>query len=90
MAQSAQVGGDTPAKIKEAAAQFEALLIGEILKRFRESDQIEGGDQSGAPMLEMAEQQLAQVMAAHGGFGLRDIIVKGLLPKDSSSQDPGR
>jgi flagellar protein FlgJ len=69
-------------KIKEAASQFEALLIGQMLKQFREADAGEGGDQAGVSMLEIAEGQLAQVLAARGGLGLAQIIIKGLSRRD--------
>lgn len=76
---------EDPAKIKEAASQFEALLIGQILKHFRESDTDslgDGGDQAGVSLLEIAEGQLAQLLAARGGLGLAQIIVKGLSRHD--------
>jgi peptidoglycan hydrolase FlgJ len=78
---------EDPAKVKEAATQFEALLIGQMMKSMREASaggwSGDGGDQSGASMLELAEQQLSQMMASQGGLGLASLLVKGL------SQTPG-
>jgi flagellar protein FlgJ len=72
---------DTPEKIQKAAKDFEALLIGQMLKSVRESSMGGGwgtSDQSGDVALDMAEQQLAQLMASNGGLGLARLISKGL------------
>jgi flagellar protein FlgJ len=74
---------DDPAKIKDAAQQFEALLIGQILRSVRESGAGwlgSGGDPSGDCATEFAEQHLANVLAAQGGLGLATLIGKGLEP----------
>jgi flagellar protein FlgJ len=72
---------DSPEKIQKAAKDFEALLIGQMLKSVRESS-FGGGwgtsDQSGDVALDMAEQQLAQLMASNGGLGLAKVITQGL------------
>jgi Rod binding domain-containing protein len=71
-----------PVKIKDAAGQFEALLITQMLKSARESTA--GGwtgdsqDSSAASVMEMSEQHLAQVLASQGGLGLARMIVDGL------------
>jgi flagellar protein FlgJ len=71
---------DTPEKIRDAAQQFEALLLGQILRAARESG---GGwmgsnDASSDCAVEYAEQQFAAVMARNGGLGLATLIMKGL------------
>ena len=71
---------DTPEKIRDAAQQFEALLLGQILRAARESG---GGwtgsnDTSSDCAVEYAEQQFAAVMARNGGLGLATLIMKGL------------
>jgi flagellar protein FlgJ len=72
--------GDDPAKIKDAAQQFEALLIGQIL----ESASHGGGwlgsgeDSSSSCVNGFAQEQLANMMAKQGGFGLSDMIAQGL------------
>ncbi len=73
---------DSPDKIRQAAQQFEAVLIGEMMKTTREAG---GGgwlgtgeDEAGSTMSELAEQQLAQLMAAQGGFGLATLAEQGL------------
>lgn len=72
---------DTPEKLQKAAKEFEAVIIGQMLKSVRESS-FGGGwgteDQSGAVALEMAEQQMSMMLAANGGLGLARLITKGL------------
>jgi|HubBroStandDraft_4_1064222.scaffolds.fasta_scaffold927231_1 flagellar protein FlgJ len=72
---------DDPAKVKDAAEQFEALLIGQILRSAREGGGGwlgSGGDSAGDSATEFAEQQFAASLAKQGGFGLADLISKGL------------
>jgi len=64
---------NAPEKVLDAAQQFEALLLGQILRAARE-----GGGSSSDCALEYAEQQFADVMARNGGLGLARLIVKGL------------
>jgi len=77
-----QKSQDSPAKIKDAASQFEALLVGQMLKSAREASSkglsADNTDSSGDSMMEMAEQQLSKVLAASGGLGLSKLIVQGL------------
>jgi flagellar protein FlgJ len=73
---------DSPAKIHDAAQQFESLLIGQLLKTSREPGS--GGwlgtddDDAGASAMEMAEQQFAKMLAANGGLGMSKTIEAGL------------
>ena len=67
---------DPPEKVRDAAQQFEALLLGQILRAARESSGAGASDCA----LEYAEQQFASVMARNGGLGLASLIVKGLEP----------
>ena len=72
---------DTPERLQKAAKEFEALIIGQMLKSVRESSFGGGwgtGDQSGDVALEMAEQQMSQMLTSNGGLGLARLITKGL------------
>jgi Rod binding domain-containing protein len=79
--------GDTPERLTQVAAEFESLLIAQMLRSMREAS---GGgwlgsdDQSMSAMTEMAEQQFARVLASQGGLGLRDVIVEGLSKTNPS------
>jgi Rod binding domain-containing protein len=75
-----------PKRIEETGKQFEALLLGQMLKSMREADGSAGWlgtgeDTAGTPMGEFAEQQLAQMFSAQGGLGLANVISKGLAQK---------
>jgi len=70
---------ETPAKVLDAAQQFESLLLGEILRAARGSDGWMGSkDGSAECATDYAEQQFATVMAKQGGLGLAALIAKGL------------
>jgi flagellar protein FlgJ len=69
---------DDPRKVTKAAQEFEALLIGQMMRQVREASSLGDGDQASSSIMEMAEQQLAQVLAAGGGLGLSKLVVKGL------------
>ena len=78
---------DTPEKVRDAAQQFEALLIGQILRSARQGGSgwfSEGEDPSGEIATDYAEQQFATVLAKQGGLGLADMIAKGLETKSIS------
>jgi peptidoglycan hydrolase FlgJ len=72
--------GDSPAKIHDAAQQFEALLLGQILESARQSGGWlgSGDDSASGCATSFAEQQLAAMMARQGGFGLSKLIEQGL------------
>jgi len=71
-------------KITQAAQQFEALLIGQILHSAHASD---GGwlgsdDSSGSCATDFAEEHLANTIAQQGGFGLAKMISQELQKKE--------
>ncbi len=73
---------EDPAKIRDAAQQFEALLIGELLKSMHEAASGgwlgTGDDQAGAGMVEIAQEHFAATIAKQGGLGLANLVVQGL------------
>jgi len=78
---SASRPADDPAKIKSAATQFEALMIGQMLKSMHDS---EGGwlgtgdDESASSAMEYGQEIFAQALAANGGLGLATLVARGL------------
>lgn len=71
--------GDGIAKPKnaaEAAQQFEALLLGQMLQNVHASD--DSRDPTSDTMWDMAAQQFAQVLSKNGGLGLAKLITSGL------------
>jgi len=78
---------DDPAKIKDAAHQFEALLLGQMLKSMRDSEggwMGTGDDEAGSSAMEYAQEMFAQSLAKSGGLGLADLVAQGLTPPDKS------
>ncbi len=77
-------GVPQPRDLKQAAAQFEALLLSQMLKSMRQAGDSgwlgTGEDESGSCMMELAEEQLAQALASQGGLGLANMVVKNLGP----------
>ncbi len=73
---------DSPAQIRQAAQQFEALLIAQLMRAAQTSGSggFMGPDEGEADstMLELAQEQFAQALAAGGGLGMTDMIVQGL------------
>ena len=72
---------DTPEKIHDAAQQFEALLMGQILRSARQggSGWLGSGEDSSAECAtDYAEQQFAAVLSQQGGLGMARLIAKGL------------
>ncbi|HEY1183092.1 MAG TPA: hypothetical protein VGE89_02840 [Bryobacteraceae bacterium] len=69
-----------PAKIQDAAQQFEALLIGQILETAsQDGGWLGSGEDSASSCANgFAQEQLAAVMAQQGGFGLSKLIAEGL------------
>ena len=78
-------------KVKTAATQFEAMLIAQMLSSSRESDASgwgeDGGDKTGDTMMEMAEQQLSQVLASKGGFGMARMVTHELSKPSAKSSE---
>ncbi len=71
-------------KVHDAARQFEALLIAQMLKSMRDS---EGGwlgtgdDEAASSAMEYAQEMFAQSLSANGGLGLARLVAAGLKPK---------
>src|SRR5271170_6664696 len=83
--QSASDKTDTPEKISGVAKQFEALMIGQMLKSAREAsgggwlgDEDDQDDQTGSLVMELGEQGLSQALAAHGGLGIAKMVTANL------------
>jgi flagellar protein FlgJ len=68
-------------KARDAAHQFEALLIGQMLKSMKDSEggwMGTGDDQSSSSAMEYAQEVFAQALASGGGLGLATLVEGGL------------
>ena len=79
-----QAAKDSPERIRQAAHDFEGLLLAQMLKSARESG---GGSLSGdddesedanSSLIELGEQQFARALSAGGGLGIAKMVVAGL------------
>jgi peptidoglycan hydrolase FlgJ len=69
----------SPEKAQGAARQFEALLLGQILRSARgEGGWLGSADGASDCAMEYAEQQLATLLAEQGGLGLANLVAQGL------------
>ena len=77
--------GKDDGKTRDAARQFEALLISQMLKSMRDS---EGGwlgtgeDEASSSAMEYAQEMFAQSLSANGGLGLANLVMAGLKAGD--------
>jgi len=69
-----------PKSSAEAAKQFEALLIAQLLRNARGGSGGLGGeeDSTSETMWDVAAQQFSQLLADRGGLGLAALITRGL------------
>jgi Rod binding domain-containing protein len=68
-------------KTKDAAVQFESLLVGQILKSAHEEDGGwlgSGEDQTASSAMQMADEYFAKALTSHGGLGLARMISNSL------------
>ena len=73
-----------PTKAEDAAQQFEALMLAQVMRSERESGNGwlgTGEDSTGSSAIDFAEQQLALVLARQGGLGLANMISSNLEPR---------
>lgn len=86
---SSSQGSQKPSKLHDAAQQFEALMIGEMMKSVRDdSDEgwMGGGGGTGDDTaMDMAEQQFSKAMSMNGGLGLTQMIEKSMSPRVNAS-----
>lgn len=78
---------DDPAKVMSAARQFEALLVGQMMKSMSDAEgglMGTGGDQSSSAAMEYGQEAFAQAMSASGGLGLAKMVAAGLKQPDAA------
>lgn len=83
--ESASKKADSPQKIAGVAKQFEALMIGQMLKSAREAsgggwltDEDSQDDTTGSLVMEMAEQGFSQALADRGGLGIAKMVTQNV------------
>jgi Rod binding domain-containing protein len=81
-AHSRGASGTESRKLEQAAREFEALLLTEVLKSARQTGEsgwlTSESDQGSNTALELAESQLARVLASRGILGVDKLIADNL------------
>jgi Rod binding domain-containing protein len=70
-------------KLKDAATQFESLLIASLLEKFESMSEVPGDgptDAGGGTMYGIGIQALAANLAASGGLGIAKLLIEKLAP----------
>ncbi|HVT93207.1 MAG TPA: hypothetical protein VHD76_10220 [Bryobacteraceae bacterium] len=81
---------DSPEKILQAAREFEALLIGQLLQGTQDGAGWGGEDDAEDSMVGgIAQQQFALALSKNGGLGLADTIAAGLTRAQSTPHGSG-
>ncbi len=83
----------TAAKIKDAAREFEAIFIQQMLQTARQAT-VPGGRSGQNLYQDLMDEHVARALAKGGGIGLADALARDLTrqlagPKKSSSPAPG-
>jgi len=88
---SDNAGEYSSARLRQVAGEFEALLLAQLLKSMRQERgwMGTGEDQTGASMLEIAEEHLAEVLASQGGLGLAGLLTQSLERAQSEQSRSG-
>jgi Rod binding domain-containing protein len=83
---------DSPEKIKESATQFEALMIGQLMKSMHEGTGEgwlgTGEDQTSSSAMGMADEYFAKALASKGGLGLAQMISTSLDKRAAATSVP--
>ena len=66
-------------KIKQSAQDFEAVLLRQLLREVRSSSLSDSSKSSNSTYLQMADEQLANQLAAQGGFGFGKSMAEQML-----------
>lgn len=76
-------------KLRQAAQEFEGILIGQLMSDFKLGSSSLGGDTPMAgsdTMNSLAIQSLSSALARRGGLGIAQMLVRKLEPRLASSR----
>ena len=78
-------------RLKALAAQFESLLVGQMMQQMRSSlfDSDEGSDKSSAPLADALFAELSLAMSRSGGMGLADSFIAPLERQNGAPSAAG-
>lgn len=73
-------------KIKDTAQAFESILLRQMLREVRQSSIVSKPETSQSAYLQMADEQMANHLAAQGGFGFGKAMADQLIRQVSAAQ----
>lgn len=78
-------------KIVHAARDFEALLLGSLLRSLEQGFSLLPGDEPSSPdsYRDFSAEALASGLAARGGIGIGNMILRTLMKTNPIERDPG-
>ena len=94
LAVPAAIGGTSPpdaAALRKAAQDFEALLIRDVIKTMWPSPTGGKGFLSGIGRnfhQDLMDDALARALARHGGLGLAEVLVRGVMRTSPPAKNP--
>ena len=80
--------GQDPEKLKALAAQFESMLVAQMLQEMRSSMFDSGEDSSNAPLADSVFAELSLALSRAGGFGFAESLTGPLLRQSDIKPDP--
>ncbi len=87
-------GPDRATQMRQAATEFEAMAIGEMLKPMFDtldtSGGLFGGGAGEAAWRPMLVQTIGKQMAQHGGLGLADAVYRALMRTQETAAEAPR
>jgi flagellar protein FlgJ len=81
----------TDAQIRQAAREFESLLLGQMIKGLRRT--VPGSEDKGHEhqmYQELLDERLAHELAGRGGIGIAEALHRYLSPPARGARDAGR
>ncbi len=77
---------DQVKKIQKTAQEFEAVLLRQMLRELRSSALTSNNKGSNATYLEMADEQMANHLAANGGMGFGKAMAQQMIQQVQSAK----
>lgn len=83
---SAAVADDSGSKLRQAAQDFESVLLGTLLEKMEQAVEDESSDSADCDMKSLGVEYLAKAWAQRGGIGIAKMIMP-YLEKQATAPD---
>ena len=86
--------GESPARVRELAHEFEAMFLAQMLRQMRQSMALAGSDDEGdgfgkSAFTDTFDTELARHLSTSGGLGIADVIIEAYERKTGASAAAG-